>query len=359
MVEKSFLQLKTVTKRLGDVVAVNNVSFDVAKGEFVTLLGPSGSGKTTTLRMISGFLTPDEGNIFLEGRDLIDVPPNKRDIGMVYQHYALFPHKKVYDNIAFPLRMRKYNKDEITKKVKHMLELVNLPGYEGRYPRQLSGGEQQRVAIARALIYDPSLLLVDEPLGPLDAKLRKSMQHEILKIQKGLGVTTVYVTHNQEKALTMSDRIVVYNHGSVIQIGSGRELYEKPQNEFIATFLGEINLPEGQVKFSNQNETKIQADKGFVIVASSIRDRSAGEKVKVVIRPSNIRVFKNEPPVGLQNSFRGKIAKAIFLGDRIYYRVIIDGKELDVLTGAESSSGTFSEGSIVSLGWDVADCRVL
>ncbi len=245
---KGALTLRNLTKIYGDLHAVDDVSLDVAPGEFVTLLGPSGSGKTTTLRIIGGFIKPEAGTVSLDGRDLTKVPPYKRDIGMVFQNYALFPHMTASENVGFPLQMRRVPKAEVKEKVREALRLVRLEELGDRYPKQLSGGQQQRVALARSFSFDPQLLLMDEPLGALDKKLREALQLEVLRISRQLGVTVVYVTHDQEESLVMSDRIAIYNEGRIEQIGTGEDLYERPVSLFVADFVGESNIYRGTLQ---------------------------------------------------------------------------------------------------------------
>src|SRR5438034_6696152 len=239
--------LANVHKAYGRVVALNDLSLDIAEGEFLTILGPSGSGKTTTLMLIAGFERPTRGEIFIRGESVVARPPEKRDIGMVFQSYALFPHMTVFDNVAFPLRARRLAARAVAGRVSEALAVVRLPGLQDRYPRQLSGGQQQRVALARSLVYRPSLLLMDEPLGALDRKLREEMQSELKTIQRELGVTTLYVTHDQQEALALSDRIAVMNAGDLVQVGAPLELYERPATDFVAGFLGDVNLVDGVV----------------------------------------------------------------------------------------------------------------
>src|SRR5438309_1830235 len=238
------ISLESVVKRYGGVGAVQGVSLAIGEGEFFSLLGPSGCGKTTTLRMIAGFVKPDDGRIVLKGRDVTSVPPNRRPVNMVFQHYALFPHMSVYDNIAFGLRVKRVPRAEHRPRIDEMLEVVELTGYERRHIRNLSGGQQQRVALARALVNRPAALLLDEPLGALDVKLRKQMQLELKRIQADLGTTFVYVTHDQDEALAMSDRIGVMNGGRIEQVGTPREIYERPQTPFVADFVGSLNVLE-------------------------------------------------------------------------------------------------------------------
>jgi putative spermidine/putrescine transport system ATP-binding protein len=244
---EGLLRLECVSKAFGNVVAVDSISFTLAEGEFLSLLGPSGSGKTTTLQIIAGLTHPTRGQIFLSGRPIGPLPPYKRDIGMVFQNYALFPHMTVAGNVAFPLQMRGVPRTEISRRIDKVLNLVDLPGLAERYPRQLSGGQQQRVALARAIVFEPTLLLMDEPLGALDKKLREQMQLEIKHLHKRLGVSIIYVTHDQDEALVMSDRIGVFNRGRLEQVGSAEQLYEQPTTRFVAEFIGESNIIRGTV----------------------------------------------------------------------------------------------------------------
>ena len=252
---QQFVRFDKVDKSYdGKVLVVKDLNLDIAEGEFITMLGPSGSGKTTCLMMLAGFETPTNGEIYLDSNPISNIPPHKRGIGMVFQNYALFPHMTVYENLAFPLRVRKVSKDDIDKKVDKALSMVSLTGFENRMPGQLSGGQQQRVAVARALVFDPAVVLMDEPLGALDKNLRESMQYEIKHIHESIGVTVVYVTHDQGEALTMSNRIAVFNDGKVQQLSSPDKLYEEPVNSFVAEFIGENNTFGGQVtNFSKEN----------------------------------------------------------------------------------------------------------
>ena len=244
-----FVRFENVDKSYdGKQLVVKGLELDIAEGEFVTMLGPSGSGKTTCLMMLAGFETPTNGEIYLDGNPISNIPPHKRGIGMVFQNYALFPHMTVYENLAFPLRVRKFSKDETDKKVEKALSMVSLSGFGSRMPAQLSGGQQQRVAVARALVFDPAVVLMDEPLGALDKNLRESMQYEIKHIHESIGVTVVYVTHDQSEALTMSNRIAVFNDGKVQQLSSPDKLYEEPVNSFVAEFIGENNTFQGEVE---------------------------------------------------------------------------------------------------------------
>ena len=249
----------------GKVLVVKDLNLNISEGEFITMLGPSGSGKTTCLMMLAGFETPTNGEIYLDSNPISNIPPHKRGIGMVFQNYALFPHMTVYENLAFPLRVRKVQKDEIDKKVDKALSMVSLSGFESRMPAQLSGGQQQRVAVARALVFDPAVVLMDEPLGALDKNLRESMQYEIKHIHENIGVTVVYVTHDQGEALTMSNRIAVFNDGKVQQLSSPDKLYEEPVNSFVAEFIGENNTFGGEVTDISKDVCKVKLQNGEIL----------------------------------------------------------------------------------------------
>ena len=282
----AFVKFDKVDKSYdGKILVVKDLNLDIAEGEFVTMLGPSGSGKTTCLMMLAGFETPTNGEIYLDSNPISNIPPHKRGIGMVFQNYALFPHMTVYENLAFPLRVRKVSKEDTDKKVDKAMSMVSLSGFEKRMPGQLSGGQQQRVAVARALVFDPQVVLMDEPLGALDKNLRESMQYEIKHIHESIGVTVVYVTHDQGEALTMSNRIAVFNDGKVQQLSSPDELYEAPVNSFVAEFIGENNRFSGEVTEILNGKCKVKLDSGTEIMANPIRVKSKGEKTIVSLRP--------------------------------------------------------------------------
>ena len=310
---KKIIELKNISKSFDGETVLNNISLDIYDNEFLTLLGPSGCGKTTLLRIISGFVQPDEGDVVFMGEDITDVPPHKRNVNTVFQKYALFPHLNVYENVAFPLREKKVPKDEIDKKVKEMLKLVMLAGFEKRNVTSLSGGQQQRVAIARALVNHPKVLLLDEPLSALDLKLRKDMQQELKNIQKSTGITFVFVTHDQEEALSMSDTIVVMSEGVIQQIGTPVDIYNEPENAFVADFIGESNiidgvmLRDGEAKFSGQ--TFCCLDKGF----------KPNEPVDIVIRPEDVDIVPVE-----KGMLEGTVTSVTFMG--VHYEIIVDVK---------------------------------
>ncbi len=296
-----------------DFAAVDDVSIDIKPGSFVTLLGPSGCGKTTTLRMIAGFESPDKGEIYLGDEAINELTPNKRDTAMVFQSYALLPHYNVFDNIAYGLRLRKIPKDEIKKQVLEMLELVELGGMEERMTNQLSGGQQQRVALARALVMHPGVLLFDEPLSNLDAKLRVTMRTEIRKIQQKLGITAVYVTHDQSEAMSLSDEIILMNKGKIAQKGTPQEIYYRPKSEFVADFIGEVNFLEGTVKSAEGEKCIVDVD-GSDIKAESYGNLKAGDKCKVVIRPESVNLCDN-------GSIGGEVLVSTFMGAYQYYQI--------------------------------------
>ena len=308
---KKVIELRNVSKQFDGETVLDSINLDIYDNEFLTLLGPSGCGKTTTLRMIGGFETPDQGDILFLGERINDIPPHKRSINTVFQRYALFPHLNVFENVAFPLREQKLPRDEIEQKVNEMLALVKLTGFERRNVTRLSGGQQQRVAIARALVSRPRVLLLDEPLAALDLKLRKDMQQELKNIQKATGITFVFVTHDQEEALSMSDTIVVMSEGKIQQIGTPLDIYNEPQNAFVADFIGESNIVDGimrqdfRVTFSGHTFTCV--DKGF----------AKNENVDVVIRPEDVDIVPIE-----KGMLRGTVTSVTFMG--VHYEIIID-----------------------------------
>jgi spermidine/putrescine ABC transporter ATP-binding subunit len=351
------VSLKNLGKRFGDVVAVDRVTLEVYEGEFLTLLGPSGSGKTTTLMMIAGFEFPTEGEISIGGRDISGVPPSKRNIGMVFQNYALFPHMTVYDNIAFPLKMRKYNKTLISERVRAVLEKVKLPGFERRYPKQLSGGQQQRVALARALVFDPPVLLMDEPLGALDKKLREYMQIEIKNIQRDLKITTVYVTHDQAEALTMSNRIAVFNEGRVEQIGPPEEIYDRPANKFVADFIGETNFLEGSITGTADNGYHFKSVGGCEFLLAK-KDIPIGSKVTIAIRPEKIAVLTER--VRGFNHLEGIVEEVIYVGETRRYRIRLnDNESIFVKQQTYFETRSVKRSDRVLIGWPIHGTQIL
>ena len=312
------VRLLKVTKRFKDVVAVDKVTIDIRHGEFFTFLGPSGCGKTTTLRLIAGLEYPDQGRIFFNDEDVTELPPYRRNTGMVFQNYALWPHMTVFDNIAYGLKIRGLPKKEIRDRVCRVLELIKLKGLEHRYPTQLSGGQQQRVALARALVIEPDVLLLDEPLSNLDAKLREEMRFEIKELQRKLKITTIYVTHDQAEAMVLADRIAVMNKGRVVQVGDPEEIYTFPSNEFVAQFIGLTTLIEGTVEEVYEGGALVRSKDGLTmkVLARGVRK---GERVKVSIRPEHVLMSKGR--LEGVNVFEGEVLKVAYLGNIADYRV--------------------------------------
>jgi spermidine/putrescine transport system ATP-binding protein len=351
------VRLERVTKRFHEVVAVDDLSIDIRRGEFFSMLGPSGCGKTTTLRMIGGFEEASAGTIYLGDQAVTDLPPFKRDVNTVFQNYALFPHLSVFENVAFGLRRKKVAGDEVQRRVKQMLDLVELPGYERRRPSQLSGGQQQRVALARALINHPRVLLLDEPLGALDLKLRKQMQIELKRIQTEVGITFIYVTHDQEEAMTMSDRIAVMRHGRIEQLGEPEELYERPTTAFVAGFLGVSNLLDGEVVGGNGDWADVRLGDGTVLRAP--RDRINGARqIRVGVRPEKLRVVLLEAAADAEsglNALRGTVLDASYIGVSTQYLIQTnDGHRVTVYAQNLETSGAaeaLADGQQVRVSW--------
>jgi ABC-type Fe3+/spermidine/putrescine transport system ATPase subunit len=320
------IQLQDIVKRFGTLEAVSRVTLDIRDGELFTLLGPSGCGKTTILRLVGGFHQADSGRILFGDRDMTGKPPYERNIGMVFQNYALWPHMRIFDNIAYGLRLKKVAAADVEGRVTRALTLVNMKGLERRYPGELSGGQQQRVALARALVLNPDVLLLDEPLSNLDAKIRIQVRAEIRKLQKDLGITTIYVTHDQEEALTLSDRIAVMSHGKLQQLGEPRELYEKPYNPFVADFIGINNLIPGKVREASETGTRLVVETAAGTVACTGDGRlSAGHACKICVRPETAEISLNaEAPSGA-NSLPGTVSFPSYIGNTIRYDVEVNG----------------------------------
>jgi putative spermidine/putrescine transport system ATP-binding protein len=316
-----FLSIQGITKTYGDIAAVANVTLDIAQGEFVTFLGPSGSGKSTTLYAVAGFLELTQGDILLKGKSLLGAPPNKRNIGMVFQKYTLFPHLSVADNVAFPLRVRRWCKADIDAKVDSVLKLVRLEKMADRMPAKMSGGQQQRVALARALAYDPPLLLMDEPLSALDKKLKEELQFEIKRIHRETGVTILYVTHDQEEALRLSDRIALFNSGRIEQLGTGHELYEKPATRFVAGFIGNSNFLEGELEGGSRSSGIVAMPDGTRLQNLRLDALASDQKnVSIMIRPDNLR-FCSGPEGPDACVIAGLVDATTFLGDHVHVAI--------------------------------------
>jgi spermidine/putrescine ABC transporter ATP-binding subunit len=339
------LEVRDLVKRYTAKSVVGPLSFSVAAGEFVSLLGPSGCGKTTTLRCIAGFETPDEGGILLEGNRIERLPPNRRNVGLVFQTYALFPHLTIFENVAFGLRLRRTPTPQVKERVGQALALVGLPDLAERYPRELSGGQQQRVAIARSVVLEPRILLFDEPLSNLDFKLRLAMRTELRELQRRLGKTTVYVTHDQGEALALSDRIVVMSNGRIEQIGSPRDIYERPANAFVADFIGNSNLLGAAVVGIADNATLVRTDHGFTLRAAGTRAK-VGDRVVAMIRPEHVRLTSRGEPAG-ENAVAARIAEAIYLGQDLHLRLQVAGEQSVVAVAQGSAARRYAAGDDV------------
>ena len=339
-----------------DVVAVNAISLNVRKREFLTLLGPSGSGKTTLLKMVAGFLTPTSGSIRIGDRDVSRVPSHERDVGMVFQNYALFPHMTVAQNLAFPLEMRKLPRAEINRRIDQALDVVRLPTLKNRYPKQLSGGQQQRVALARAIIYEPTVLLMDEPLGALDKRLREDLQLEFKRLHQELNVTVLYVTHDQEEALLMSDRIAIFNAGQIEQMGTGEELYRQPRTPFVGSFMGESNMFRGSIRLV---EGQPRLAVGNTAIAGTIQDGvafSEGEAAVLIVRPENCRFVPTDAPSSADcTTLPATVEQSIYLGSSVKVQLNTLASTVFVRMNPGRSEVRLAAGTPVVIQWDTAD----
>ena len=327
----AILKVNNLSKSFGKVKAVREVTFEATEGKVLSLLGPSGCGKTTTLRCIAGFENPDRGEIYLDNREITSIPPEKRGIGMVFQNYALWPHMTVYGNLAFGLQIRKVPKPEIDKRIKKVLSMMQLEDYENRYPRQMSGGQQQRIAMARALVFEPEIMLLDEPLSNLDAQLREKMRFEFTELQRKLGITAVYVTHDQAEALVISDKIVILNQGHIVQSGSPKEIYSNPKNKFVAGFIAVTSFIDGRIDSFTEEKKKVivKTDDGLAIHGFN-NSFDIGQKVSVAIRMNVIKFIQdeNKNDKNTVNMFRGKIIQSSYLGNIIDYKIKVGNWEV-------------------------------
>ncbi|WP_421857420.1 ABC transporter ATP-binding protein [Oricola sp.] len=341
----------------GEMLVVKNLNLDIAPGEFLTMLGPSGSGKTTCLMMLAGFEPATHGEIYLDNRPINNVPPHKRGIGMVFQNYALFPHMTVAENLAFPLQVRGMSKADQETRIKRALEMVELGSFGSRRPAQLSGGQQQRVAVARALVFDPELVLMDEPLGALDKQLREQMQYEIKHIHENLGVTVVYVTHDQTEALTMSDRVAVFNDGIIQQLSTPDVLYEAPQNSFVAQFIGENNKLNGLVTAVDDGACAVEVSGGVKLKADPVNIAGVGTNTTLSLRPERVEL---QPADEMDNMVDGRVEELIYLGDHIRVRMNVAGNdEFIVKVRNRGERNKLAEGETVRIGWAASDCKAL
>ncbi|MEE4603614.1 MAG: ABC transporter ATP-binding protein [Desulfobacteraceae bacterium] len=353
------VELIRLTKRFGDVVAVDDISLQINQGEFCFLLGPSGCGKTTTLRIIGGLENLTAGIVKIKGEDVTNKPPEARDTATVFQSWALFPHKTIFENLAFGLKMRKKSRKEISDKTYAYLELVNLAGFENRYPAQLSGGQKQRVALARALVVEPAVLLLDEPLSALDLKLRQQMRFEIRRIQKNIQITTIFVTHDQTEALTMADRIVIMNAGRIEQIGTPNDIYYHPKSKFTSDFIGETNFLNGRVKCLQEDEVMVDLSEGSRIKALVANNALSSGNVMIGIRPEHI-ALRRQKPQSANNVLAGRLIDVTFMGATRRFHIEF-GKEIIAVdsVGAAEHSTKYSQGENIYLEFEPKNCLVL
>ena len=345
------IRFENISKSYGDFKVIDGLNLDIDRGEFVSLLGPSGSGKTTLLMMLAGFESPSSGTIYIDGKAINTVPSYKRNMGVVFQNYALFPHMTVGENIAFPLQMRGRGKTEIGERVEKVLDMVQLSTMRERKPSQLSGGQQQRVALARALVFEPSVVLMDEPLGALDKQLREQMQLDIRALHGRLGLTIVFVTHDQSEALTMSDRIAVFNKGKIEQIGTPRAIYDEPQTRFVAEFIGETNLAEGTIERVEGTSAFIRLNNGGMLRASSKRGLPTGQRVLLSVRPERIELGNED---GADNNLRTRVTDSVYQGDHL--RIQLDGDAYDFIVRLDRKAREWAPGTDVVAGFNATDC---
>lgn len=358
--ETAFVEFQRVQKSYdGETLVVKDLNLAMPKGEFLTMLGPSGSGKTTCLMMLAGFETATHGEIMLGGSPINNIPPHKRGIGMVFQNYALFPHMTVAENLSFPLEVRNIGKSDREKKVKRALDMVQMGAFGGRRPAQLSGGQQQRIALARALVFEPELVLMDEPLGALDKQLREHMQFEITRLAHNLGITTVYVTHDQTEALTMSDRVAVFDDGRIQQLAPPDQLYEEPENSFVAQFIGENNTLTGVVKSITGDTCVVTLDSGEEIDAKPVNVDVAGVRTKVSIRPERVEFNKERLMEGV-HTLKAEVLEFIYMGDIFRTRLRVAGQDdFIVKTRNAPDQKRLRPGDQIEIGWLPQDCRAL
>ncbi|TMV04929.1 ABC transporter ATP-binding protein [Ruegeria sediminis] len=356
----AFVEFERVQKSYdGETLVVKDLNLTMPKGEFLTMLGPSGSGKTTCLMMLAGFETATHGDIRLGGISINNIPPHKRGIGMVFQNYALFPHMTIAENLSFPLEVRKMGKSEREEKVRRVLDMVEMGAFGGRRPAQLSGGQQQRIALARALVFEPELVLMDEPLGALDKQLREKMQFEITHLAHRLGITVVYVTHDQTEALTMSDRVAVFNDGVIQQLAPPDVLYEEPSNSFVAQFIGENNTLEGEIKEIKNGIAVVQLDDGELIDCKPVNVSKPGERTRVSIRPERVEYNKDRLRAGV-HTLHAEVLEFIYMGDIFRTRLRVAGNDEFIIKTRNAPDQTrLQPGQQIEIGWLPEDCRAL
>lgn len=349
-----YIRFETVSKAFGALTVVDRLDLDIARGEFVCLLGPSGSGKTTLLMMLAGFEAPTGGRVLVDGVDIVPLPPHRRNMGVVFQSYALFPHMNVAENVAFPLEMRGVSRADITAKVARALDMVQLGAFKDRRPSQLSGGQQQRVALARALVFEPSVVLMDEPLGALDKKLREQMQLDIRALHRDLGLTIVFVTHDQSEALTMADRIAVFNHGKIEQIGPPDAIYERPATHFVADFIGETNILEGVTEAVGDGSATVRLGTGRLVTVAAPTSLAVQQPVTICVRPERVRLGA---AAGEPNAFSATVTDCVYHGD--HQRVHLAEAAGSLVAKADRHRAEWAEGSTVTAAFAPADCWVL
>ncbi|MBW4706956.1 ABC transporter ATP-binding protein [Roseobacter sp. YSTF-M11] len=356
----AFVEFERVQKSYdGENLVVKDLNLSMPKGEFLTMLGPSGSGKTTCLMMLAGFETATHGDIRLDGVSINNIPPHKRGIGMVFQNYALFPHMTVAENLSFPLEVRKMSRSDREAKIKRALDMVQMGDFAGRRPTQLSGGQQQRIALSRALVFEPELVLMDEPLGALDKQLRETLQFEITKLAHDLGITVVYVTHDQTEALTMSDRVAVFDDGRIQQLAPPDKLYEEPENSFVAQFIGENNTLEGIVKEIKNGVALVELDGGEIIDAKPVNVSSAGERTRVSIRPERVEYNKDRLSDDA-HTLNAEVLEFVYMGDIFRTRLRVAGTDDFIIkTRNAPDVERLTPGQHIEIGWLPQDCRAL
>ena len=360
----SFISIQEVSKHFGSVAAVDGIDLQVNQGEFFALLGPSGCGKTTLLRMLAGFEIPSRGEIFIDGDQMSSVPPYQRPVNMVFQNYAIFPHLNVFQNIAFGLRKDRLPRDELQTRVNDALSLIKMEGFGERKPDELSGGQRQRVALARALVKNPKVLLLDEPLGALDKNLREQMQLELRQLQKMVGVTFVFVTHDQEEALTMSDRIAVMSAGKVLEVGAPHDLYEHPQTRFVAEFLGTMNVFDGSIHARDGDNYIVETrGLGRISASTGAQEFSTGEKISVALRPENLKIVDSQTRPDIEASIDGLMSNTAYFGDSAQIYVELEGAEQPLVVSIQNQDGAASNVALgnrdITIGWSKSSVLLL
>ena len=358
MSTKNYIKIKNLSKSFGDVEVLKNINLEVEEGEFFSLLGPSGCGKTTLLRILAGFEYPSEGEVFFDDANVTSLPPNLRPSNMVFQNYAIFPHINVQRNIEFGLRKENLSKAEMGERVENALKMVQLEGYENRYSNQLSGGQRQRIALARALVKQPKVLLLDEPLGALDKKLREEMQIELRNLQKSLGITFIFVTHDQEEAMTMSDRIAVMDEGNILQVSPPREIYHNPKNKFVSQFIGNINILDADLKSIANDIISISVDGFGLMQLKNHQNIIESDQVNIAIRPEEINISKVSDS-NYDCNFMGKVKNISFYGESTYFYIQLDNSEKILMVSKNESKETFSENDSCFVNFNSTNLKII